>query len=332
MKKNTQKLIDKLGSSRIIYGELLSKYCSFHIGGPADLFYRARNIQELTSAIQNAWELAVPIFVLGGGTNVLFADRGFRGLVIKNDTSGIRFLGIKGKKTGEASINSNSIQTVYLEVESGVSINRLVRFTLDQGLEGLEYFLGQPGTVGGAMFINAHNIHKGIFFGDKIYQARILQKNGNIIMVTSNYFHFGYDRSNIQDTGDIVLSAILKLNRANKVELWGKAQETLDYRQGTQPNGIFSAGCTFRNISKSDAIRIATPNYTTSVGYLMDQLGLKGEKIGESMFSQHHANFIVHKGTAIASDVLKLIKLAKKKTKDRYNINLQEEIVLVGEF
>lgn len=332
MKKNTQKLIDILGEDRVAYAESLTKYCSFHIGGPADLFYRAKNSQELIIAVKSAWKLSVPIFVLGGGTNVLISDRGFRGLVIKNDTGGIKLLGIKGRKTGEIDKENNSVQTVYLEVESGVSINRLVRYTLDQGFAGLEYFLGQPGTLGGAMFINAHNIKKGIFLGDKIYQARILQKNGKITLVDSSYFHFGYDKSIIQKNGDIVLSAVISLKRADKNRLWKEAQEILEYRQMTQPHGIFSAGCTFRNISKSDAIRIATPNYTTSAGFLLDSLGLKGEKIGESMFSQHHANFIVNKGMAVASDVLELIKLAKEKAKERYNINLHEEIILVGEF
>lgn len=332
MEKNFQKLIEILGENRILLGESLSKYCSFHIGGPVDLFYRARNIDELTLAIKSAWKLSIPIFILGGGTNVLISDLGFRGIVIKNDTSDIRLLGIKGKKTNEVEKGKDSVQTVYLDVESGVAINRLVRFTLDQGFAGLEYFLGQPGTLGGAMYINVHNMRKGIYIGDKIYQAKILQKDGKIILVDKSYFHFGYDKSIIQKTGDIVLSVVITLKRADKNKLWKEAHETLEYRQKTQPHGIFSAGCIFRNIPKSDAIRIASPNYTTSAGFLLDQLGLKGKKIGESMFSQQHANFIVHRGTATASNVLELIKLAKAKVKNKYNINLQEEIVLVGEF
>lgn len=324
MNGNIQKLAKILGENRVIYSEILSKYSSFHIGGEADLFYRAKSVQELATAVNSARQLSVPVFVLGGGTNLLISDLGFRGLVVKNDTSSIKLLGIKGKKEGNLK--------VYLEVESGVSINRLVRYSLDQGLSGLEYFLGQPGTVGGAVYINAHNMRKGVYMGEKIMEAKILKQNGLTVAVSADYFHFGYDHSIIQNTNEIVLSVIVELKRGDKDKLWSEAQETLEYRHKTQPTGVFSSGCTFRNISKSDAMRLANPNYTTSAGFLLDCLNLKGFKKGEAMFSQHHANFIVHKGGAKASDVLELINIAKKRVKEKYNITLQEEIVKVGEF
>lgn len=324
MNKIYTKLIQKLGESRVLVNENLAKYSSFKIGGPADLFFRAKNKSDLISAIKTARDLGIDYFVIGGGTNLLIGDGGFRGLVIKNDTSDIKLLGMKGKK--------NSIQKVYITVDSGVSINRLVRFTLDQALVGLEYFLGQPGTVGGAVYINAHNMKWGQFFGELIREAQILTKEGKTVTVPATYFRFGYDKSILQKTHEIVLSVVLELTRGNKEKLWQDAQESLEYRQKTQPTGVFTSGCTFRNISKSEAVRLVTPNYTTSTGFLLDSLGLKGARVGTTMFSPHHANFIIHRGGAKAADVLELILLAKRKAKERYNLDLVEEIVLIGEF
>lgn len=332
MKKTQQKVIDILGQARVLVSESLAKYSSFHIGGPADLFFRAKTQEDLILAIKSAQDLGLPYFVIGGGTNLLIGDGGFRGLVIRNEAGNIRLLGIKGKKTVKSDGLGDSIQKVYLEVDSGVSINRLVRFTLDQGFGGLEFFLGQPGTVGGAVYINAHNMKKGQFFADRIVEAKILGKDGTVQALPVNYFRFGYDQSILQRTHEIVLSVVIELVRGDKLKLWQDGQATLDYRQTTQPNGVFSSGCTFRNIPKSEAVRLATPAFTISAGFLLETVGLKGTKKGKAMFSNHHANFIVHHGGARAADVLELIKLGKQKVKDRFNIDLREEIVLMGEF
>lgn len=311
--------------------EPLSRYSSFRIGGPAEIFFKAQTVSDLIAAFQTADKLSIPVFVLGGGTNLLVADSGFRGLVIKNETNNIKLLAVKGRKITSLPADDTA-QKIYLEADSGVSVNRLVRFTLDAGFAGLEYFLGQPGTVGGAMYINAHNMKKGVFFGDRIFQAKIMKTDGAVKTVPVDYFKFGYDQSIIQKTKDLVLSVGLELARDNREKLWKLAQETLQYRQKTQPAGVFSSGCTFRNIKKSEAVKLATPNYTTSAGFLLDSLGLKGTKIGNAMFSPHHANFIIHRGGAKASDVLELIKLAKDKVKEKFGIDLHEEIVLVGNF
>lgn len=324
MGKTYLKLTEKLGESKILREESLSKYSSFRIGGAAHFLFKAHTLEEIIKSVKTARQLNTPFFLIGGGTNLLIGDRGYPGLVIKNETGNIRLLGVKGKKDGE--------QRVYIEVESGVSINRLVRFTLDQGFNGLQFFLGQPGTVGGAVYMNTHNMLKRKFFGEMIVKAVILKENGKTGTVDGAYFHFGYDKSILQENREILLSAVIELKRGDKTKLWQEAQETLDYRQKTQPSGFFSSGCTFRNISRSEAIRLATPNYTTSCGYLLDSLGLKGVKSGNAMFSPDHANFIVHRGGAKASDVLKLIRLAQKRVKDKYNIDLTEEIEIVGEF
>lgn len=324
MDKKTQQLVELLGKQRVALHEPLWKYASFHVGGPADLFFRAKEQKDLREGVNAGRRLNVPFFILGGGTNTLIGDKGFRGLIIKNETSRIQLAGLRGGK---------KLHTAYLEVDSGVGVNRLVRFTLDQGLSGLEVFLGQPGSVGGALYINAHNMRMGKFIGDCVYGAKILTRDGNILEVPHAYFRFGYDQSHIQKSKDIVLSVLFKLDAGgDKEALWKTAQDVLNYRRQTQPQGVFSAGCTFRNISKSDAVRIATPHYTQSAGFILDGLGLKGVTIGNAHFSSHHANFITHTGGAKAADMLKLIDLAKQKAKEKYDVILEEEIVKAGEF
>lgn len=310
--------------------EPLARYCTFHIGGNASYLVKVATVEELIQALRIITEEKIPYIILGGGTNVLIGDKGFRGVVIKNDTTRIKLAGMKGeiRKIDK----KHPVSVVCLEVDSGVGVNRLVRYTLDQGLTGLEAFLGQPGTIGGALFINAHNMKMGKFFGDTIVSAKIFTKNGVIQEVKKEYFAFGYDQSKIQSTADVIISAVIKLEQGNKEKIWGTAQSALEYRQTTQPQGGFCAGCVFANIQKSEAMRIATPSYSLSAGYLIDQAGLRGKRIGGAQFSSQHANFIVTKQGTRASDVLQLIALAKKKVAEKFGITLKEEIILVGDF
>lgn len=333
MDNKYQLLIKDLGREKILQNEPMSKYTSFHIGGPADLFFRASSASELAKAVNSAIRHAVPFQILGGGTNVLVADKGFRGLIIKNDSSKIQFKGMRYKKIqGTVGKKSPYQGKIYLLVESGVLVNRLVRYCLDQGLAGLEAFLGQPGTVGGAVYINVHNMHLSTFFGDLLLNAQIMNSKGELRTVDKSYFKFGYDQSILQKTKEILLSVTLTLVVKNKDEVWEKAQEVFQYRQATQPKGKYSAGCIFRNIHKSDAMRLSTPQFTCSAGFILERLGLKKKRQGEAQFSSEHANFIVNLGSAQASDVLKLINTAKKAAEEKYALHLEEEIVYIGEF
>lgn len=330
MNANYSSLIKILGDRRVTANVPLSSYSSMRIGGTADLFFKAQSKEDIIAALKNAKKLGIPYFLIGSGTNLIISDNGFRGLIIKNETSKIQIIGIRGKKISGGS--NNNIHKVFIETESGVGMNRLVRFSLDQGLSGLESFLGQPGTVGGAVYINAHNMKWNEFFGEKIKGALLLDKSFSPKSTDMKYFKFGYDSSILQKTKEIVLSVTLELETADKDKLWQISSEVMDYRELSQPYGQFSAGCIFRNISKSDAIRIATPNFTTSAGYLLDRVGLKGYKCGNVMFSEKHTNFIVHKEDAKADDVIKLINIAKEKVKKTFGINLKEEVVMIGEF
>lgn len=321
-------LKNQFGEQKIKTAEILARYVTFKIGGPADIFFIARSQQELISAVTVAKNHEVPVTILGGGTNVVIADRGIRGMVIKNETHGIRVVGLSGsvKKT------ESLIDSVVIESDSGVLVNQLVRYTIDECLTGLEPFLGQPGTVGGAMYINAHNMRRGVFFGDHVVEASILGESGDFHVVPVSYFRFGYDESRLQDTGETVVSVKFRLKRGDKEQLWQVASASMTYRRETQPLGMASAGCTFRNIKKTDAIRLHTPNHTVSAGYLLDSVGLKGYQIGGAKFSDRHANFIVNTAQATAADILALMVEAKRRVKREFGIELREEVVLLGEF
>ena len=331
MKALYAELIKVLGENRVEIDKPLRNFTSLKIGGPADLFFKAQNTEELTNAIKLAKKNKIPYCILGGGTNILVSDKGFRGIVIKNESGGIKLRGITGRRIS-ASNKNKLLDKVYLEVDSGVTINRLVRNTVDQGLKGLENFLGQPGTVGGAVWINAHNAKEKSYFGDKLVSARIFTLKSEVIEVNNAYFHFNYDYSVLQKTKESVLSVTLELLYGKKDYLWQVAKKELFYRQNTQPAGVFTAGCLFRNIDKSMAMRLATPEYTCSAGFLLDTVGMKNVKVGDAAFSEKHANFLINLGSASATDVLKLIDLAKEKVKNKYGIDLELEIVKVGDF
>ncbi|MEK9143052.1 MAG: UDP-N-acetylmuramate dehydrogenase [Patescibacteria group bacterium] len=306
---------------------LLAPLATLKIGGPADLFYEARTVEELVEAVRKARELGVPITIIGGGTNVLIGDRGIRGLVIKNSSGMITIRGMKGKyQRGEAK------GSVFVEADSGVVFNKLVRFTVEEGFGGLEAHLGLPGSVGGAIFMNSKWTKPTSYVGDAVYQVTILTPQDEIKVVDRLYFRFAYDTSIIQKTNDIVLRVVFVLAPGGKEELWKVANNSINYRRESQPQGVKSSGCTFRNISKVQAITAATPNHTTSAGFLVDHAGLKGMCVGDAQISPIHANFIVNNGHAKASDMVELIELARLKVKEQFGVELAEEIVRLGEF
>lgn len=320
-----------LGSLRVLEDEPLSKHTYFKIGGSAKFFFEAKSVEDLKLALETAFKLQIPFVVLGGGANVLVSDFGFDGLVIKNRASGVKLVGLKGTYGKQG----RGVKAALVWAASGTLMNQLARFTLDESLEGLEFLLSVPGTVGGGIKINAHfEVEKGEFLGNRLASATLFNpQTASIKNVDQKYFNFSYDYSKIQKTGEIVLEAIFKLDKAqDSSKLWQKAMDNVKRRNEEQPVGIACSGCVFRNIEDRDAMRLATPNLTTSAGYIIESLGLKGAKIGGAEISTHHANFILNTNEATAKDVIELIKLVKKKTKQTYGLDLKEEIFKVGDF
>lgn len=323
---NVKKFIQEF-PDRIKLDEPMSRYTTFKIGGPADLFYEARTTGEFIDVVQVARKFSIPTFILGGGTNILIGDKGVRGLVIKNNTSRIAMRGVKGERKG-----GTLKRLAYVEVDSGVIFNKFVRYTVEEGLAGIEMHLGLPGTVGGAVYMNSKWTHPEGYVGDVIHQAEIFTPHNTLELVPRSYFQFGYDTSSIQTSGDIVTKVIFALVVDEKKHLWDIANRSIAYRRETQPQGIMSAGCTFQNVSKAEALSHSLPNQTTSAGFLVDHAGLKGVAIGGAQISPVHANFIINTGRATASDVVQLIDRARSQVKKQFGVILKEEILRVGEF
>lgn len=318
-------IIQSLGREKLKFDEPLSKHTYFKLGGPADLFYEAKTLDELVSCVQSAILYKVPYFIIGGGSNILISDAGFHGLVIKNKTAGIQLKGFAG---GVAK-GKLDLKEAIVQADSGVPANLLIRYTLDQGLSGLEEMLGLPGSVGGGVYNNSHHLNK--LWGDHIIEVQVIDLEGKIKKYTQKECQFDYDYSIFHKTKEVILSASFQLKRGDKDELWAIANEAVKHRSSTQPLGIASSGCMFKNIPLADAMRLGTPDTTQSVGYLLDKAGLKGLQIGGASVSQIHANFIVNDGTASSQDVLDLVTLIKSKIKEKFGVNLAEEVIIIGD-
>lgn len=318
----------RLGKDRTTQQEPLARFTTLKIGGPAEYFFVAQTTEEVTRAVKSALEAKLPYFILGGGSNIVISDRGLKGLVIRNESRSIKIV----KRLGSFKNGETTLTQALVEADTGVAINQLVRFTCDEGLGGLERHLGLPGTVGGALYMNSKWTKPPTYVGDVLVSARVIDRTGKVKIVDQKYFDFAYDQSILQKTHETVLSATFLLTSKDKKTLWDTAQFSMEYRKNTQPMGVATAGCTFRNIPLVDAMRIATPNNTTSAGFLVDQVGLKNFQIGKAKFSDIHANFILNLGGATAIEVKGLIDEATRRVREKFHVEIYPEIVFVGEF
>ncbi|MBI4035132.1 MAG: UDP-N-acetylmuramate dehydrogenase [Candidatus Chisholmbacteria bacterium] len=329
MKSILQTVTSQLGPHRVKLSEPLSQHTYFKIGGPADAFFEALTTADLVKAIRLCLKYHLPYFVLGSGSNILVGDKGFRGLVIKNRADTVKTLGFQGK----ISARQPQVNRAVIEATSGTLLNKLVRFTIEAGLGGLEVFLSVPGTVGGAIYNNSHyRPEKNEFIGLLLHQATLLDVTGNLKQVDQAYFRFGYDYSILQHTHETLIKASFSLKSSDKHQLWQTATNLVRRRNDRQPIGIACSGCTFKNFSYADALRLATPNHTQSSGYLVDQAGLKNLELGKARVSPVHAAFIENTGGATAQEVLKIIDTIKQEVFKKFAVNLELEIFLVGEF
>jgi UDP-N-acetylmuramate dehydrogenase len=196
------------------------------------------------------------------------------------------------------------------------------------GSAGLEAWAGTPGTVGGAIFGNAH--FGGRLIGDLVTEVRLAGTDGSVVDATASEMAFGYDRSRLQDTGEVLLSATFRVSPGDPVALRAVARESLAYRKRTQPLDTPSAGCVFQNPAPG---RDTVPEgIAWSAGALVDRAGLKGMTIGGARVSPTHGNFIVNDGSATAADIRRLIQLCRVTVRERFGVDLREEIVYLGDF
>lgn len=287
----------------------LAPYTTFKVGGPADWLVLAGGAAEVKAAIAAARDGGVPVVVLGGGSNVLVADAGVRALVI-------RVHGGDAASAGEGLVRA----------DAGLTINGLVRWTINRGCAGLEAWAGTPGTVGGAVYGNAH--FKGRNIGELIEAVEVVSGSGHVVRIPAADMEFGYDRSRLQRTREIVLSADFRVGRGDTPALRAIARESLAYRKRTQPLEAASAGCIFQNPNPaSDRVPDDIP---PSAGALVDRAGLKGAREGKARVSPTHGNFIVNEGGATAADIRRLIERCRDTVLARFGVALRDEIVYLG--
>ena len=304
------RLVAAFGDTRIHAQVPLAPLTTFKVGGPADLLFEPRSSAEIVRAVEYARATGVPVTVLGGGSNVLVGDRGIRGLVLRPRGGAIA-----------------SEAPDRVRADAAVTINELVRWTIARGLAGLEAWAGTPGTVGGGVYGNAH--WAGRLLSDLIESVRLVELDGTVADVPAEAMEFGYDRSRLQRTGEVLLSARFVVRYAEPAALRATARASLAYRKGTQPLHAPSAGCIFQNPDPADALPDGVPR---SAGALVDRAGLKGARVGGAIVSPTHANFIVNDGTATAADIRSLVERCRAAVRARYGLALRDEIVCLGEF
>ncbi len=284
----------------------LAKHTTFKIGGPARYFCIAKSKKDLIRAVKKAKELNLPFFILGGGSNVLALDKGYNGIVIKVQSSKFKVQ------------NHNSkLKTVY--AESGVRLDSLVKLAVSNSLTDLEWAVGIPGRIGGAVYGNAQAFD--IKMSDIIKSVEVLNvKTLKTENLSKKQCQFSAKNSIFKKNKNlIILSVVLKLKQGNKEKIQKEIKKYLSIRKQRHLLNFPSAGSIF--INKTGGL---------ASSYLIEKAGLKGTKIGGAKVSKKHAGFIINTGKAKAKDVLDLIKIIKQKVKSKFGITLKEEIQVIN--
>jgi UDP-N-acetylmuramate dehydrogenase len=293
-----------------VEGELLSKHTTFGIGGPADLFVQAHSLDELRKYARLAWQYQVPYFVLGSGANVLVADAGIRGLVIRNVCSAV-------------AMTPQPDETWRVEAESGAEMKAVAQQAMSRGLGGLEWAVEVPGTVGGAVVGNAGAF--GGYVGDNLRAALVFVPGEGERWWPAGDLELNYRTSIFKEQVKdepfpaVILSAAFALRAEDPQHIRDRAAEYQARRAESQPRGQ-SAGSVFMRTEQYPA------------GFLIDNAGLKGKRVGDAVVSPKHANFIINLGTSTARDVRDLIECIRDAVEREFGIALQLEIQLVGDW
>jgi UDP-N-acetylmuramate dehydrogenase len=302
-------LVARFGADHVRAEEPLARYTTFKVGGPAEWFLEARTSDDIVAALRIARASDVRVTLLGGGSNVLIGDRGVRGLVIRPRGGVIE-----------------QVDADRVRADAATTINGLVRWTIQRGIAGLEAWAGTPGTVGGAIFGNAH--FGGRLIGELVESVRLTGLDGVSRDLSRDEMEFGYDRSRLQKTGEVLLSAVFRVSTGDPTALRDIARQSLAYRKKTQPLDTPSAGCIFQNPDRAEV----PADIPASAGALVDRAGLKGAAKGDARVSPTHGNFIVNEGHATAAEIRSLIDLCRARVSERFGVALQEEIVYLGDF
>ncbi len=282
----------------------LAELTSFRVGGPAEWFATPRTVSELQACVQWAKAKGLPIMGLGGGSNLLISDRGLPGLILL--TKHLRYLKFDA-------------QTGQMTAGTGRLLPQVAGQAAKRGLAGFEWAVGIPGTIGGAVVMNA-GAHGGCT-ADSLVAAQVLEPDGRISQLSLADLHYSYRSSVLQGSQRLVLQATFQLQPGIDPEIVkALTQQHLHHRLETQPYHLPSCGSVFRNPSPQSA------------GWLIENTGLKGYQIGQAQVAERHANFILNCGGATASDIFQLIRYVQARVSDRWSVQLKPEVKILGDF
>ena len=293
----------KLNKENLYYDEPMAKHTSFKIGGPADVFIKVDNIEELKETLDLSKQNQIPLTIIGNGSNLLVTDKGIRGITAKLNLKDIE---IK---------NENNKQII--KVEAGVPVGLLAQKLLKEEITGFEELSGIPGTIGGAVIMNAGAHGKEL--KDILKKVTAMDYNGNIHEFTNEECQFSYRNSRFQKEKYIILQATLELEKGNSTEIKEKMDEYMQFRKEKQPIEYPNAGSTFKR----------GEDFVTAK--LIDEAGLKGYKVGGAQVSEKHAGFIVNVDNATAKDVIELTDYIKEKIEEKFGKKINLEIQIIGE-
>ena len=291
-----------LGSDNVYRNEPMRKHTTFRIGGPADFYLCPHSAKEIQKAVAICREEELPYFILGNGSNLLVSDQGYRGVVIQLWKN----------------VSDILVEGCRIRAKAGASLAKIAGEALEEGLTGMEFAAGIPGTLGGAVVMNA-----GAYGGemkDILQEALVMDEQGEIFTLKKEELHLGYRTSIIKEKGYIVLAAALELKPGDRKEIKEKMDELKQRRVEKQPLDMPSAGSTFKRPEGYFA------------GKLIMDAGLRGFSVGGAQISEKHCGFVVNTGKATANDVLTLIREVQKRVRDKFGVELETEVKFLGEF
>jgi len=299
----------------IIKDKAISRYTSMGVGGPADYLLEAHNLDLLIMGVKWATKNTIPYQIIGRGTNVIVGDSGFRGLIIINRTTGLNF-----------DINESKVI-----VESGYPLAKLILDSAEHNLGGMESLFGIPGSIGGAVVVNAGT--HGVMTGSFIKKASVLENGTKIVSVGPDWFNFQYRQSKLKKQKQkhplVLLNFIMQLQKKKRDQIMDEIKISKQYREKNQPLGEVTAGSIFKNPSLSDA---QTNVKEKSAGYLLEQSGAKLLAVDGAKVSKKHANWIINSGNAPASAMRELIDKMRRAVEEKFSVTLEEEVEYIGDW
>ena len=300
MNINNKEEVRRLIKGKVLFNVPMKRFTSMKVGGPVDGLFFPRNVGELKKVLLYARKKSIPVMILGKGTNLIVRDKGIRGWVI-NLTQGLKKIRVEGD---------------IVEAEAGVSLQRLVQFSVQKGLAGFEPFYGIPGTVGGGLAMNAGAW--GSELKDILLSMTLMKENGDIVERLRSTLRFSY-RGLALPPKWIILKGRFQLEKGKRGEMVERIKFYSEQRRKKQPLDYPSAGSIFKNPVGEGA------------GRWIEDAGLKGHRMGQAMVSERHANFIINLGDATAMDVIHLMEWVEKKVSEEKGVSLEREVKVVGE-